>query len=61
MANDPHEVLWWTDEHGHPQQATRANAEQNHPEWKQMSQKQFDKEFPAVGDEDTTAPEEARS
>lgn len=55
---DPHEVLWYRDQDGHPQQATRSNAEQNHPDWKQMSAKDFTLTFPDLGDEE---PEEARS
>lgn len=54
---DPHEVLWFRDEHGHPQQATRSSAEQNHPEWRPMSAKDFAKTFPVTGDE-TDTPEE---
>jgi hypothetical protein len=56
MPNDPHEVIWFRDENGHPQQATRANAEANHPEWKPMSDKDFAKTFPQTGDEEN--PEE---
>jgi hypothetical protein len=50
MPNDPHEVIWWRDEHGHPQQTTRVNGENNG--WKPMSKADFEKTFPS-GDEDT--------
>jgi hypothetical protein len=53
---DPHEVLWYRDEHGNPQQATRSNAEQNHPDWKPMTKSDHAKTCPEVGDE--TDPEE---
>jgi hypothetical protein len=47
----PHEVIWWRDEHGHPQQTSRANGEA--AEWAPMSKADFDKTFPAPGDDET--------
>jgi hypothetical protein len=50
----PHDVLWFRDEHGHPQQTARVNGEE--AGWKPMTEADFNKTFPVIdGDESEPA------